>query len=165
MRLADLWKVPVMLMLFALVAAGSGVASAQDTCGIPSQEGGTVSTPAPLLMLPASTAGQAASLEPASLWTLEIVSLQWSYDPGSATCALKVLLRNNGAERVRGAGIELRVLDGAGRLLAGHWKVTEHVYLEAGESAEINLQLALPAGSMPAAVIVEAVQVMGSCGW
>ncbi|MEJ5185348.1 MAG: hypothetical protein WHT81_09510 [Rectinemataceae bacterium] len=154
-----------MLMLFALVAAGSGAASAQDTCGIPSQEGGTVSTPAPLLMLPASTAEQTASTASESLWTLEIVSLQWSYDADSATCFLKVVLHNKGTERVRGAGIELRVLDGAGKLLGGHWKVTEHVYLEAGEAAEISFQLVLPQGSTPAAVLVEAVQVMGSCGW
>jgi len=100
-----------------------------------------------------------------SLWRLMVGQGSWHFDWSSRTCAISVVLVNIGEERIRGAGVQAKILDGSGTVLASTWKLTDTMYLEAHASASINLEIRLEPDWVPASVVFEAVQVMGSCGW
>lgn len=100
-----------------------------------------------------------------SLWQLMVGQGIWHFDWSSGTCTISVVLVNIGEERIRGAGVQTKILDGSGKVLASTWKLTDTVYLEAHASASINLEIRLEPNRVPASVVFEAVQVMGSCGW
>jgi len=105
------------------------------------------------------------SADTESLWQLMIGQGSWHFDWSSGTCTISVVLANIGEERIRGAGVQAKILDGSGKVLASTWKLTDTVYLEAHASASINLEIRLEPDKVPASVVFEAVQVMGSCGW
>lgn len=137
------------------VALGGGAAlplQAQEACAVPQgNQGQPLYLPSP----------QEESL----IWSLVLERSGWQYDRCGGKVMVNARIFNMGAERVRGAGIQVQVFDGLGHVIHESWKLTDTVYLVAGASAEIAMEFDLPSGAEPAAVKVEAVMVMGSCGW
>lgn len=99
------------------------------------------------------------------LWRLLVGQGSWVFDSLTGKFEVSVKLINAGEERIRGAGAQIKVLDGSGRVLATAWKLIETIYLEAHASANIHIELQVGPGSFPAQVLFESIQVMGSCGW
>ncbi|MCX8013790.1 MAG: hypothetical protein N3A02_05830 [Rectinema sp.] len=137
------------------VALGGGAASplqAQESCAVPESTQGLP------LLLPAPSEHQL-------IWPLVLERWYWQYPSADGKVMLSARIGNIGQERVRGAGVQVQVFDGAGRLVFEGWRLTEHVYLEAGSAADIMFEIVLPDRIIPAAAKAEAVMVMGSCGW
>lgn len=137
------------------VALGGGAVlplQAQDACAVPQGNQGQP------LFLPSPQ-------EESLIWSLVLEHFSWQYDRLGRKVMVDARIFNKGAERVRGAGIQVQVFDGLGHVIHESWKLTDTVYLEAGALAEIAMEFDLPQGAEAAGVKVEAVMVMGSCGW
>jgi hypothetical protein len=122
------------------------------SCGSP--PGGTTH------VLPPEASGQ----EP-SLWSLVLRDSSWTFDPVKGTALVRASVHNEGAERIRGPGIQVNVYNGAGAVIGSAWTVAKATYIEPGSTLKLRLELALPKGLAPASVRIDTVMVMGSCGW
>jgi len=125
---------------------------AQESCAVPDE--GQASPP---LMLPAAVED--------TLWKLVLLSSRWDYDPLLRLAKVSGIIFNAGDERIRGAGLQITLLDGAGRSIAVAWKTGSNVYLEAGSYDSIQIEIVVPPGPGPATLSVETIAVTGSCGW
>jgi len=129
---------------------------AQEGCAVPDE--GTASLPATLpVLLPAAAED--------TLWKLVLLSSRWDYDPLLRLAKVSGIIFNTGDERIRGAGLQVTLLDGAGRSIAMAWKTGSNVYLEAGSYDSMYLEIVMPPGPGPATLSVETIAVTGSCGW
>ena len=100
-----------------------------------------------------------------TLWKLVLLSSRWDYDPVSRRATASGIIFNAGTERIRGAGLQIALRDGAGRAVATEWKTGKNVYLEAGAYDTISLDFSLQRGPEPATATFETIAVTGSCGW
>lgn len=125
---------------------------AQEGCAVPDE--GQASPP---LIIPAVAED--------TLWKLVLLSSRWDYDPLLRLAKVSSIIFNAGDERIRGAGLQVTLLDGAGRNIAMAWKTGSNVYLEAGSYDSIFLEMIVPPGPGPATLSVETIAVTGSCGW
>lgn len=135
---------------------------AQEGCAAPTaSEGQSVpamgmeTSPVPLMPLVAED----------TLWKLVLLSSRWDYDPVTRRATASGIIFNAGAERIRGAGLQVALRDGAGCVIATEWKTGKNVYLEAGAYDAIALEISLPPGPEPATATFETIAVTGSCGW
>ena len=133
----------------------------QEGCSVPAED--QTAQPAQVLPLMMPAFFLAAAEE--TLWTLVLLSSRWDYDPALRLAKVSGVIFNEGDERVRGAGLQAALLDGAGRRIATAWKTGSNVYLEAKSYDTISLEISLPPGPGPATVSIETIAVTGSCGW
>ncbi len=136
----------------------------QDGCSAPPEPQVAEALPqvATPLLIPSNSVPQAAE---ETLWKLVLISSRWDYDPELRKARVSGIVFNAGEERVRGAGLQATLRDGAGRNIGSAWKTTASVYLEARAYDTIVFEVFVPPGPEPATVILETISVTGSCGW
>ncbi|PKL06231.1 MAG: hypothetical protein CVV53_05395 [Spirochaetae bacterium HGW-Spirochaetae-9] len=127
---------------------------AQEGCTVADE--GRASLP---VALPLTAAGED------TLWKVILLSSRWDYDHLLRLAKVSGIIFNAGEERIRGAGLQTLVLDGAGRSISYAWKTGSNVYLEAGSYDTISMEILFPQGPGPATITIETIAVTGSCGW